>query len=774
MPSLPGGAQEVENIHESSQLNMEKPMSEKPIAEEAAPVTASPEQNPPAVSKCPVMGAAQRHTKAGARTNADWWPNQLNLKILRQHSPLSDPMGKDFNYAEAFKSLDLNAVIKDLHALMTASQAWWPADYGHYGPLFIRMAWHSAGTYRIGDGRGGAASGTQRFAPLNSWPDNVSLDKARRLLWPIKQKYGRKISWADLMVLAGNVALDSMGFKTFGFGGGREDVWEPEEDISWGIESEWLGDERYAGDRQLDDPLGAVQMGLIYVNPQGPNGRPDPVAAARDIRETFRRMAMNDEETVALIAGGHTFGKAHGAADADKYVGREPEAGSIEEQGFGWKNSFGNGIGANTITSGLEGAWTTNPVKWDNNYLENLFAYEWELGKGSGGAHQWAPKDPSKAVTVPDAHDPSKRHAPMMFTTDISLKVDPIYAPIAKRFLENPSQFAEAFAKAWFKLTHRDMGPHSRYLGPLVPAEPQLWQDPVPAVDHELIGEQDIAALRAKILASGLSISQLVTTAWASAATFRASDKRGGTNGARIRLTPQKYWEVNQPTALAAVLDTLEKIQADFNSSQSGGKKKVSLADLIVLGGTTAIEEAAKTAGNDVKIPWAPGRMDASQEQTDVTSFAVLEPTADGFRNYLRSGLDRPAEELLVDRAQLMTLTAPEMTVLVGGMRVLNANFGQTKHGVFTSRPETLTNDFFVNLLDMNTTWAASSTSGDVYEGRDRATGEIKWTGTRADLVFGSNSELRAIAEVYACDDSKEAFVKDFAAAWGKVMNLDR
>ena len=774
MPSLPGGAKEVENSHENSQLITEKPMSEKPIAEEAAPVTASAEQNPPAVSKCPVMGGAQRHTKAAVRTNADWWPNQLNLKILRQHSPLSDPMGKDFNYAEAFKSLDLDAVIKDLHALMTASQAWWPADYGHYGPLFIRMAWHSAGTYRIGDGRGGAASGTQRFSPLNSWPDNVSLDKARRLLWPIKQKYGRKISWADLMVLTGNVALDSMGFKTLGFGGGREDVWEPEEDISWGIESEWLGDERYSGDRQLEDPLGAVQMGLIYVNPQGPNGRPDPVAAARDIRETFRRMAMNDEETVALIAGGHTFGKAHGAADADQYVGREPEGGSIEEQGFGWKNSFGSGTGPHTITSGLEGAWTTNPVKWDNNYLENLFGYEWELGKGQGGAHQWAPKDPSTAVTVPDAHDPSKRHAPMMFTTDISLKVDPIYAPIAKRFLENPQQLSEAFAKAWFKLTHRDMGPHSRYLGPLVPAEPQLWQDPVPAVDHELIGEQDIAALKAKILASGLSISQLVTTAWASAATFRGSDKRGGANGARIRLTPQKYWEVNQPAELAAALDKLEAIRKDFNSSQSGGKKKVSLADLIVLGGSAAVEESAKRAGNDVKIPWTPGRMDASQEQTDVTSFAVLEPIADGFRNYLRSGLDRPAEELLVDRAQLMTLTAPEMTVLVGGMRVLNANFGQSKHGVFTNRPETLTNDFFVNLLDMNTKWAASSTSGDVYEGRDCATGEIKWTGTRADLVFGSNSELRAIAEVYACDDSKEAFVKDFAAAWNKVMNLDR
>jgi catalase-peroxidase len=682
-------------------------------------------------------------------------------------------MDKEFNYAEEFKSLDLNAVIKDLHALMTSSQDWWPADYGHYGPLFIRMAWHSAGTYRIADGRGGAGTGSQRFAPLNSWPDNVSLDKARRLLWPIKQKYGRKISWADLMILAGNVALDSMGLKTFGFGGGREDIWEPEEDINWGPEGTWLGDERYTGDRQLDNPLGAVQMGLIYVNPQGPNAKPDPVAAARDIRETFRRMAMDDEETVALIAGGHTFGKAHGAADADKYVGREPEAAGIEEQGLGWKNSFGSGKGADAITSGLEGAWTTNPVKWDNNYFDNLFGNEWELTKSPAGAHQWTPKNASAAPTVPDAHDPSKKHATMMFTTDLSLKMDPIYAKISKHFHENPKAFADAFARAWFKLTHRDMGPVSRYLGPLVPKEALLWQDPVPAADHELIGEQDIAALKAKILASGLSISQLVATAWASAATFRGGDKRGGANGARIRLAPQKEWEVNQPAELAKVLKTLEAIAKEFNGSQSG-RKKVSLADLIVLGGCAAVEEAAKKAGHSVKVPFSPGRTDASQEQTDVNSFAVLEPTSDGFRNYLRKGTQTPAEELLVDRAQLLTLTAPEMTVLVGGMRALNANFGQSKHGVFTSRPETLTNDFFVNLLDMNTTWQPSARSEGVYEGCDRATGKIKWTGTRVDLVFGSNSQLRAIAEVYACADSKEAFVKDFAAAWNKVMNLDR
>jgi catalase-peroxidase len=657
--------------------------------------------------------------------------------------------------------------------VMTASQPWWPADYGHYGPLFIRMAWHSAGTYRIADGRGGAGSGAQRFAPLNSWPDNVSLDKARRLLWPIKQKYGKKISWADLMILAGNVALESMGFKTFGFGGGRPDIWEPEEDIYWGPEGTWLGDERYSGDRDLENPLAAVQMGLIYVNPEGPNANPDPVAAARDIRETFSRMAMDDEETVALIAGGHTFGKAHGAAEATKYVGPEPEGAGIEEQGFGWKSSFGSGIGAHAVTSGLEGAWTTNPVKWDNNYFDNLFAYEWRLTKSPAGANQWTPKNGASAETVPDAHDPSKKHAPMMFTTDLALKVDPSYAKISKHFHENPQEFADAFAKAWFKLTHRDMGPVSRYLGPLVPKETLLWQDPVPAVDHELIGEQDIASLKAKILASGLSISQLVSTAWASAATFRGGDKRGGANGGRIRLAPQRYWEVNQPVELAKVLETLEEIAKDFSGSQSGGKK-VSLADLIVLGGCAAIEEAAKRAGHEVKVPFTPGRTDASQEQTDIHSFAVLEPTSDGFRNYQRKGRQRAAEELLVDRAQLLTLTTPEMTVLVGGMRALNANFGQSKHGVFTSRPETLTNDFFVNLLDMNTTWQVSSTSECVYAGCDRATGEVKWTGTRADLVFGSNSQLRAIAEVYGSDDSKETFVKDFVAAWNKVMNLDR
>jgi catalase-peroxidase len=725
-----------------------------------------------AENKCPVSGGARRHMGAGTPTNAAWWPNQLNLKILHQHCPLSDPMDKEFNYAEEFKSLDLDGVIKDLHALMTASQDWWPADYGHYGPLFIRMAWHGAGTYRIADGRGGAGSGAQRFAPLNSWPDNVSLDKARRLLWPIKQKYGRKISWADLMILAGNVALESMGLKTFGFGGGREDTWEPE-DIYWGPEGKWMGDERYSGNRQLENPLGAVQMGLIYVNPQGPNAKPDPLAAAIDIRETFRRMAMNDEETVALIAGGHTFGKAHGAADPDKYVGPEPEAAGIEEQGFGWKNSFGNGKGADAITSGLEGAWTTNPVKWDNNYFDNLFGYDWELTKSPAGAHQWTPKDASAAGTVPDAHDPSKKHAPMMFTTDLSLKLDPSYAKISKHFHENPQAFADAFARAWFKLTHRDMGPISRYLGPLVPKEPLLWQDPVPAVDHELIGEQDVAALKARILASGLSISQLVATAWASAVTFRGGDKRGGANGARIRLAPQKDWEVNQPAELAKVLQTLEAIGKDFNGAQSGGKK-VSLADLIVLGGCAAVEEAAKNAGHAVKVPFSPGRTDASQEQTDVESFSVLEPAADGFRNYLRNGHQAPAEELLLDRAELLTLTAPEMTVLVGGMRALNANFGQAKHGIFTNRPGTLTNDFFVNLLDMSTKWEASSTSEGVFEGRDRATGETKWTGTRVDLIFGSNSQLRAIAEFYACDDSKEAFVKDFAAAWNKVMNLDR
>jgi catalase-peroxidase len=733
-------------------------------------------ESPATESKCPVTGGARRRAAVGP-TNAEWWPNQLNLQVLHQHSALSNPMDRKFNYAEEFKSLDLDAVVKDLHALMTQSQDWWPADYGHYGPFFIRMAWHSAGTYRIGDGRGGAGSGSQRFAPLNSWPDNVNLDKARRLLWPIKQKYGKKISWADLMVLAGNVALESMGFKTFGFGGGREDVWEPEMDIFWGKEGKWLADERYTGDRQLDNPLGAVQMGLIYVNPEGPNQNPDPIAAARDIRETFGRMAMNDEETVALIAGGHTFGKAHGAADPSKYVGPEPEGAAIEEQGLGWKNTYGNGSGVHAIGSGLEGAWTTNPVKWDNNYLDNLFGYEWELGKSPAGAHQWAPKDAKAAGTVPDAHDPSKRHAPIMFTTDLSLRLDPIYEPIARRFRENPQEFADAFAKAWYKLTHRDMGPLSRYLGKLVPAEPQLWQDPVPAVDHPLIGEKDIAALKAKILKSGLSISQLVTTAWESAATFRGSDKRGGANGARIRLAPQKDWEVNRPAELAKVLETLEGIEKGFNKSQSGGKK-VSLADLIVLGGCAAVEEAAKKAGHDVKVPFSPGRTDASQEQTDVHSFAVLEPVADGFRNYSRNGHQngdqRPAEELLLDRAQLLTLTAPEMTVLLGGMRALDANFGPSKEGVFTSRPGTLTNDYFVNLLDMKTKWQPSATKEGVYEGRDRATGEVKWTGTRVDLLFGSDSQLRAIAEVYGCDDSKEAFVKDFVAAWSKVMNLDR
>ena len=718
--------------------------------------------------KCPVM-----HTTFGGRTNADWWPDQLNLRILHQNSPLSNPMGEQFDYAREFRTLDLDAVVKDLHALMTTSQAWWPADYGHYGPLFIRMAWHSAGTYRIGDGRGGGGSGTQRFAPLNSWPDNQNLDKARRLLWPIKQKYGRKLSWADLMILAGNVALDSMGFKTFGFGGGRADVWEPEEDIDWGIEDTWLGDKRYSGDRQLEQPLGAVQMGLIYVNPQGPNGNPDPVAAARDIRETFARMAMNDEETVALIVGGHTFGKTHGAGDPGQYVGREPEGADVELQGLGWANSLGDGYGVNTITSGLEGAWTTNPVKWDNNFLENLFGYEWELGKSPAGAYQWTPKDASAAGTVPDAHDPSKRHAPTMLTTDLSLRMDPTYAEISKRFLDNPQALADAFAKAWYKLTHRDMGPVSRYLGPLVPADRLIWQDPVPAVDHELIGEQDIAALKAKILASGLSISQLVGAAWASASTFRGTDKRGGANGARIRLAPQKDWEVNQPAQLAAVLQTLEAIQKQFNDAQSNGKK-VSLADLIVLGGCAAVEEAAKKAGRAVKVPFSPGRTDASQEHTDVHSFAVLEPTSDGFRNYLRKGCEATGAQLLVDRANLLTLTAPEMTVLVGGLRVLGANVDKSQHGVFTKRPETLTNDFFVNLLDMNTTWRKSDAFEGVLDGSDRATGEARWTGATVDLVFGSNSQLRALAEVYASDDGQDAFVDDFVAAWNKVMNLDR
>ncbi len=724
-------------------------------------------------AKCPVTGGALKHATAGAPTNADWWPNQLNLKILHKHCPLSNPMGAGFNYAKEFKSLDLNAVIKDLRALMTDSQEWWPADYGHYGPFFIRMAWHSAGTYRIADGRGGGGSGAQRFAPLNSWPDNVSLDKARRLIWPIKQKYGRKLSWADLIILAGNVALESMGLKTFGFGGGRVDIWEPEEDVYWGPEGKWLGDERYSGNRQLENPLGAVQMGLIYVNPEGPNGKPDPVAAAVDIRETFARMAMNDEETVALIAGGHTFGKTHGAADPKKYVGPEPEAAPIEEQGLGWKNSFGSGKGVDTISSGLEGAWTTNPVKWDNDYLEILFKYEWELTKSPAGAQQWIPKGGAAANTVPDAHDPKKRHAPVMLTTDLSLRMDPIYEKISRRFLKNPQEFADAFAKAWFKLTHRDMGPVSRYLGPQVPKEHLIWQDPVPAVNHELIGEQDIAALKAKILASGLSISELVTTAWASAATFRGTDKRGGANGARIRLAPQKDWEVNQPAELAKVLQKLEAIQKEFNGAQSGGKK-VSLADLIVLGGSAAIEEAAKKAGHEVKVGFAPGRTDADQAQTDAHSFAVLEPTSDGFRNYVRKGLEGSAAELLLEKANLLTLTAPEMTVLIGGLRALNANFGQSKHGVFTKRPGTLSNDFFVNLLDMKTKWQKSATSEGVLEGRDRASGELKWTGTVVDLVFGSNSQLRALAEVYACGDGQQKFVHDFAAAWSKVMNLDR
>src|ERR1022692_3615410 len=690
------------------------------------PVLPNQEQNTPTEAKCPFTSGTPPHT------NRDWWPNQLNLEVLHQHSSLSNPMGEEFDYAKEFKSLDLNAVIKDLHAVMTDSQDWWPADFGHYGPLFIRMAWHSAGTYRIGDGRGGAGAGQQRFAPLNSWPDNVNLDKARRLLWPIKQKYGCKISWADLMILAGNVALESMGFKTFGFGGGREDVWEPEEDIFWGLEGTWLADERYSGDRDLQNPLAAVQMGLIYVNPEGPNGKPDPVAAARDIRETFARMAMNDEETVALIAGGHTFGKAHGAADPLKYVGREPEGAGIEEQGLGWKNSFGSGKGVDTISIGLEGAWTTNPVKWDNNYLENLFNFEWELTKSPAGAQQWTPKNGAAAGTVPDAHDPKKKHAPIMFTTDLSLRVDPSYVKISRHYLENPQEFADAFAKAWFKLTHRDMGPHSRYLGPLAPAEPLIWQDPVPAVNHALIGEQDVAALKAKILSSSLSIPQLVTTAWASAATFRGSDKRGGANGARIRLAPQKDWEVNQPAELAKVLKALETIQKDFNGAQSGGKK-VSLADLIVLGGCAAVEEAAKKAGHDVKVPFSPGRTDASQEQTDVHSFAVLEPTSDGFRTYIRKGHEGSAAQLLVDRANLLTLSAPEMTVLIGGLRALNANFGQSEHGIFTKRPGTLSNDFFVNLLDMNTKWQKSAASEGVLEGRDRATGELKWTGTVVD-----------------------------------------
>ena len=722
--------------------------------------------------QCPVMHGAANPTSNAVRSNRDWWPNQLNLKMLHQNSALSNPMGKSFNYVEAFKSLDLEALKKDLFALMTDSQPWWPADYGHYGPLFIRMAWHSAGTYRTGDGRGGAGNGTQRFAPLNSWPDNVNLDKARRLLWPIKQKYGRKISWADLMILAGNAALESMGFKTFGFGGGRVDVWEPEEDIYWGAEADWLGDKRYSGERDLENPLAAVQMGLIYVNPEGPNGKPDPLAAARDIRETFARMAMNDEETVALIAGGHTFGKVHGAADPSQYVGPEPEGAAIEEQGLGWKNSYGPGNGAHTISSGLEGAWTTAPAKWDNNFFENMFKYEWELTKSPAGAWQWTPKDAAAQGTVPDAHDATKRHAPMMLTTDLALRFDPIYEPISRRFLANPDQFADAFARAWFKLTHRDMGPRARYQGPWVPAEELIWQDPIPAVTHKLIDAQDIEALKAKILASGLSVPQLVQTAWASASTFRGSDKRGGANGARIRLAPQKDWEVNQPAQLATVLAKLEAIQTAFNAAQTGGKQ-VSLADLIVLAGGAAIEHAAKAAGHDVKVPFTPGRADASQAQTDAESFEVLEPIADGFRNYQKAKYTVSAEELLVDRAQLLTLTAPEMTALVGGLRVLNANVGGAAHGVFTKQPGALTNDFFVNLLDMDTTWKATS-GDDVFEGRSRATGEVKWTATRVDLVFGSNSQLRALAEVYASSDSKSKFVHDFVAAWTKVMNLDR
>ncbi len=724
-------------------------------------------------SKCPFQGGELKHGAGSGTSNLDWWPNQLKLNILRQHASMSNPMGDTFNYAEEFKSLDLDAVKKDIFDLMTDSQDWWPADYGHYGPLFIRMAWHSAGTYRIADGRGGGGSGTQRFAPLNSWPDNASLDKARLLLWPVKQKYGKKISWADLMILAGNCALESMGFKTFGFGGGREDVWETEEDIYWGAEGEWLGDKRYTGDRELENPLGAVQMGLIYVNPQGPNGNPDPRAAAHDIRETFGRMAMNDEETVALIAGGHTFGKTHGAADPDQYVGPEPAAASIEEQGLGWSNTYGSGNAGDTITSGLEGAWSTTPTKWSNNFFENLYRYEWELTKSPAGAHQWKPKDDAGSGTVPDAHDSSKSHAPFMLTTDLSLREDPDYEKISRRFYENPDEFADAFARAWFKLTHRDMGPRALYLGPEVPAEELIWQDPIPAVTHELIDDQDIAALKGKILASGLSVSQLVSTAWASASTFRGSDKRGGANGARIRLAPQKDWEVNNPAQLAKVMEILEHIQKEFNSAQSGGKM-VSLADLIVLGGCAGIEKAAKDAGHDVSVPFTPGRADASREQTDAESFAALEPKADGFRNYLNTQYAVSAEEMLVDRAQLLTLTVPEMTVLVGGMRVLNTNFDQSQQGVFTNRPEALTNDFFVNLLDLGTTWKAGSESADVFEGRDRATGEVKWTGTRADLIFGSNSELRALAEVYGCEDSQEKFVQDFVAVWNKVMNLDR
>jgi catalase-peroxidase len=733
-----------------------------------ATATSSEEVTPAA--RCPVMSHPQ--AASGSTANQHWWPEQLNLRPLAKNSPLIDPMGEGFDYAAEFATLDLEAVKADVVEVMTTSREWWPADYGHYGPLFIRMAWHSAGTYRVHDGRGGAGSGTQRFAPLNSWPDNGNLDKARRLLWPVKQKYGRKISWADLMILAGNCALESMGFKTFGFGGGREDVWEPEEDVYWGPEDAWLGDERYSGDRELAEPLGAVQMGLIYVNPEGPNGNPDPVAAARDIRETFARMAMNDEETVALIAGGHTFGKTHGAADGSRYVGREPEGASIEQQGLGWKNTFGSGKGDDTITSGLEVIWTTYPTKWDNGFFDNLFGYEWELTKSPAGAHQWRPIDLTADDTVPDAHDPLKRHAPMMLTTDLSLRFDPAYEPISRRFHERPDEFADAFARAWYKLTHRDMGPISRYLGPEVPAEQLIWQDPLPAVDHPLVDADDIEALKSRILTSGLSISELVATAWASASTFRDSDKRGGANGARIRLAPQKDWEVNNPAELATVVDTLEKIQVDFNGSQTSGKK-VSLADLIVLGGCAAIEQAARNAGHNVQVPFSPGRTDASAEQTDVDAFAVLEPTADGFRNYCRSGDKRRPEELLIDRSSLLGLTAPEMTVLVAGLRVLGANTAHADHGVFTARPGTLTNDFLVNLLDMDTEWRASS-SEHIYEGRDREAGKVRWTGTAVDLIFGSHSQLRSIAEVYASDDAQPKFVRDFVAAWDKVMNLDR
>jgi len=724
-------------------------------------------------AKCPFTGGSLKQSAGNGTRNRDWWPNQLKLNILRQHSNLSDPMGESFNYAEEFKKLDLAALKKDIYELMTTSQAWWPADYGHYGPFFIRMAWHSAGTYRISDGRGGGGSGTQRFAPLNSWPDNANLDKARLLLWPVKKKYGKKISWADLMILAGNCALESMGFKTFGFAGGRADVWEPEEDVYWGSETTWLGDNRYTGDRELENPLGAVQMGLIYVNPEGPNGKPDPVAAARDIRETFGRMAMNDEETVALIAGGHTFGKTHGAADPGKYVGREPAAAGIEEQSLGWKNTYETGSGVHTITSGLEGAWTTTPTKWSNNFFENLFGFEWELTKSPAGAQQWKPKGGAGAGTVPDAHDATKRHAPTMLTTDLALRFDPAYEKVSRRFYENPDEFADAFARAWFKLTHRDMGPRSRYLGSEVPAEELIWQDPIPAVRHKLIDGQDITALKAKILASGLSVGELVSTAWASAATFRGSDKRGGANGSRVRLAPQKDWKVNNPAQLAKVLKALEGIQNEFNSAQASGKA-VSIADLIVLGGCAAIEHAAKQAGHNVTVPFTPGRTDATQEQTDVESFEVLEPAADGFRNYFKKMHQVSAEEMLVDKAQLMNLTAPEMTVLVGGMRVLNTNFDGSAHGVFTKHPGVLTNDFFVNLLDLGTTWKSVSDAGDVFEGSDRTGGAVKWTATRADLIFGSNAELRAIAEVYGCEDSKEKFLKDFVAAWNKVMNLDR